>query len=68
MRWDSTGLKVEIAFGCLIALLIGVSWLGLSRMGQINAGLNEIPEAFTVRGFEVYRGTLVQRLVVNSAQ
>lgn len=42
MRMDSTGLKVEIAFGCLIAMLIGVSWLGLSRMGQINAGLNNI--------------------------
>ena len=42
MRKDSTGLKVEIAFGCLVALLIGVGWLGLSRMGQINASLNEI--------------------------
>jgi len=42
MRKDSTGIKVEIAFGCLVALLVGVSWLGLSRMGQINASLNEI--------------------------
>ena len=39
---DSTGLKVEIAFGCLVALLIGVGWLGLSRMGQINASTNRL--------------------------
>ncbi|HEV7968591.1 MAG TPA: PAS domain S-box protein [Candidatus Acidoferrales bacterium] len=37
MRKGSAGLKVEIAFGCLVALLVGVGWLGLSRMGQINA-------------------------------
>jgi hypothetical protein len=42
MRKDSTGLKVEIAFGCLVALLIGVSWLGMSRMGQINASTNRL--------------------------
>ena len=42
MRRDSTGLKVEIAFGCLVALLIGVGWLGLSRMGQINASANRL--------------------------
>jgi two-component system cell cycle sensor histidine kinase/response regulator CckA len=42
MRRDSTGLKVEIAFGCLVALLIGVGWLGLSRMGQINASANSL--------------------------
>ena len=42
MRRDSTGFKVEIAFGCLVALLIGVGWLGLSRMGQINASTNRL--------------------------
>ena len=42
MRRDSAGLKLEIAFGCLIALLIGVGWLGLSRMGQINAAANRL--------------------------
>jgi two-component system cell cycle sensor histidine kinase/response regulator CckA len=42
MRRDSTGLKVEIAFGCLVVLLIGVGWLGLSRMGQINASANRL--------------------------
>ncbi len=36
MRKDSTGLKVEVAFGFLLTLLVGVGWLGLSRMGQIN--------------------------------
>ncbi len=42
MRRDSTRFKVEIAFGCLVALLIGVSWMGLSRMGQINASSNHL--------------------------
>jgi two-component system cell cycle sensor histidine kinase/response regulator CckA len=42
VRRDSAGLKLEIAFGCLIALLIGVGWLGLSRMGQINASTNRL--------------------------
>jgi two-component system cell cycle sensor histidine kinase/response regulator CckA len=42
MRRDSTGLKVEIAFGCLVVLLIGVSWLGMSRMGQLNASTNHL--------------------------
>ena len=42
MRRDSAGLKLEIAFGCLIVLLIGVGWLGLSRMGQINASANRL--------------------------
>ena len=41
-RRDSTGRKVGITFGCLVALLIGVGWMGLSRMQQINASLNEI--------------------------
>jgi len=36
VRKDSTTLKLEAAFGCLIALLVGVGWLGLSRMAQIN--------------------------------
>ena len=42
MRRYSTGLKVEIAFGILVALLVGVGWLGLSRMGQINASTNRL--------------------------
>jgi len=42
MSRDSTGFKVEITFGCLVALLIGVGWLGLSRMGRMYAASNEI--------------------------
>ena len=42
MRKDSTGVKLGIAFGFLVVLLIGVGWLGLSRMGHLNADLNEI--------------------------
>ena len=42
MSRDSTGLKLGIAFGCLVALIVGVGWLGLSRMGQINASANQL--------------------------
>ncbi len=42
MAGDSTRRKLEITFGCLVALLIGVGWLGLSRMGQIHSSLNQI--------------------------
>src|SRR5713226_4709838 len=42
MKKDSTGVKLGIAFGFLISLLIGVGWLGLSRLGQANSNLNEI--------------------------
>src|SRR5712692_6349983 len=36
------GLRLGIAFSLLIAILVGVGWLGLSRMGRINADLEEI--------------------------
>jgi PAS domain S-box-containing protein len=42
MGKDSAGVKLGIAFAVLISLLIGVGWLGLSRMGQIDADWNEI--------------------------
>jgi two-component system cell cycle sensor histidine kinase/response regulator CckA len=42
MSRESTRLKLEITFGCLVALLVGVGWLGLSRIGQINSSVNEI--------------------------
>src|SRR5215472_6415256 len=45
MRTDSTGVKLGVAFGFLIALLIGVSWLALTRTRQIDSGSNK---AFTV--------------------
>ena len=36
------GIKLAVAFGLLVAILVGVGWLGLSRMRRINADLNEI--------------------------
>src|ERR1700726_4375260 len=42
MKKDSTGVKLGIAFGFLIALLIGVGWFGLSRMGQVNAEVSRV--------------------------
>jgi hypothetical protein len=42
MRKHAIGFKLPVAFGLLITLLIAVGWLGLSRMRQINADLNEI--------------------------
>jgi two-component system, cell cycle sensor histidine kinase and response regulator CckA len=42
MRRDSTRLKLEITFGCLVALLVAVGCLGLNRMGKINSDVNEI--------------------------
>jgi PAS domain S-box-containing protein len=39
---DTLGIKLAIAFGFLVSILIWVSWLGLSRMSRINADLNEI--------------------------
>ncbi len=42
MKNSSIGVKLGVAFGFLIALLIGVGWLGLSRMGLMNADLNRL--------------------------
>ena len=42
MRRDTAGLKVGLAFACLVALLVGVGWLGLSRMGQISESTHRI--------------------------
>jgi two-component system cell cycle sensor histidine kinase/response regulator CckA len=42
MKKDSTGVKLGIAFGLLIALLIGVGWFELSRMGQVNAEVSRL--------------------------
>ncbi|HEV2521862.1 MAG TPA: PAS domain S-box protein [Candidatus Acidoferrales bacterium] len=49
MRKDSPGIKLGIAFGFLISILIGVGWLGLSRMRQINAGVDEILDKDVVK-------------------
>ena len=42
MKKDSTGIKLGIAFGVLIVLVIGVGWFGLSRMGQVNAEMSRL--------------------------
>src|ERR1043166_751962 len=42
MKKDATGLKLGLAFGVLVSILIGIAWLGLSRMSRINADLNDI--------------------------
>src|SRR6267378_634922 len=42
MKKDSTGVKLGIAFGFLISLLIGVGWSGLSRMGHVNAEVSRL--------------------------
>jgi len=36
------GMQLGIAFSLLVAILIGIGYLGLSRMNQINANLNEV--------------------------
>jgi two-component system cell cycle sensor histidine kinase/response regulator CckA len=42
MKGTSIGVKLAVAFGFLIAILIGVGWLGLSRMNQVDADLQDI--------------------------
>ena len=36
------GMRLGIAFGLLVAILMGVGYLGLSRMTQINENLNDV--------------------------
>jgi hypothetical protein len=36
MKKNSIALKLAIAFGLLVSILLGVGWLGLSRMGRLN--------------------------------
>jgi two-component system cell cycle sensor histidine kinase/response regulator CckA len=42
MRRDSIGIKLGVAFGFLIAILMGVAWLGLRQMGQVKADWDQI--------------------------
>lgn len=42
MKNYSVGIKLGTAFGLLVSLLVGVGWLGLSRMGQTNSDLNQL--------------------------
>jgi PAS domain S-box-containing protein len=42
MKRRSVGAKLSIAFGFLVSILMGIGWLGLDRMGQINTELSDI--------------------------
>jgi PAS domain S-box-containing protein len=42
MNRISIGIKLAIAFSFVVSILIVVGWLGLNRMGRINADLNDI--------------------------
>jgi two-component system, cell cycle sensor histidine kinase and response regulator CckA len=42
MKNSPVGTKLGIAFGLLLALLIGLGWLGLSRMSRTKADLNQL--------------------------
>src|SRR5579863_490496 len=42
MKRQSIGLTLAISFGFLICVLLGLGWLGLSRMGRIHADLEEL--------------------------
>lgn len=44
VRSNRTGLKLGIAFGILIAILMGVVVLGLNRVSRMNAAMDEIME------------------------
>jgi len=42
MKNLSIGTRLALSFGSLIAVLVGVGWLGLDRMAQINGNLDAI--------------------------
>ncbi|MGA9206944.1 MAG: MCP four helix bundle domain-containing protein, partial [Terriglobales bacterium] len=42
VKKQRVGLRLGAAFGLLIAISVGIGYLGLSRMDQINAGLQEV--------------------------
>src|ERR1700674_4597905 len=42
MKRISTEVKLGITFGFLVAILVAVGWLGLSRMGRINANQSDL--------------------------
>jgi two-component system, cell cycle sensor histidine kinase and response regulator CckA len=41
---NPVAITLSLAFAFLIAILMGIGWLGLSRMGRVNNDLNEIFE------------------------
>jgi len=42
MKRQSVRMMLTISFGFLVCVLLGLGWLGLSRMGRINADLEEL--------------------------
>src|SRR5271156_3374517 len=42
MKRQSISLTLTISFGFLLCVLLGLGWLGLSRMGRINADLEDL--------------------------
>ncbi len=42
MKHLKIGMRLGIGFSFLVAILIGVGWLGLDRMGQINGNLETV--------------------------
>ena len=42
MKRRSIGLTLTISFGFLVCVLLGLGWLGLSRMGRIHADLEDL--------------------------
>ncbi len=41
-RNQNVGIRLGVAFSFLIAVLVSIGWLGLNRMGQVNANLEKI--------------------------
>jgi len=42
MKKQSIGVRLGVVFSFLVAVLIGVGWLGLSRMAQIDADMEKV--------------------------
>ena len=42
MKRNTIAVKLAMAFGLLVSILLGVGWLGLSRMGRLNNEHEEI--------------------------
>jgi two-component system, sensor histidine kinase and response regulator len=42
MKNKSIGMRLGLVFSCLIVLLIGIGWVGLNRMGQIDVQMEQL--------------------------
>ena len=49
MNDHSSGIKLGTAFAFLVSLLVGVGWLGLSRMSRINADLKDLLDRYVAK-------------------